>query len=73
MSRFLIAVSSMFAAGAAFAGGLSDSIVEATPETAQTVERASSAPSWVVPLVIVGLLVAVAVSSSSGSGSSYDY
>lgn len=49
-------------ASTASAGGLSDVIVEATPEV--IVAEPASNLGWVIPLIIVGALIAVAASSS---------
>lgn len=52
-------IAATFAGASAWAGGLSDVIVEAVPE-AMPVEPTSGL-GWIVPLVIVGALIAVAV------------
>ncbi|MEO1637681.1 MAG: hypothetical protein AAFU41_00365 [Pseudomonadota bacterium] len=48
------------------AGGLSDQIVEApVVEEVVTAPAESSVPSWVIPVVILGVIIAAASSSDS--------
>ena len=49
-------------ATSALAGGLADEVVEA-PIIEVAPEPAGSLPGWVIPLAIVGLVIAVASSS----------
>ncbi len=55
---------------AAWAGGLADAIVETVPE-AMPVETTDSSTGWIIPLLIVGALVAVAVASSDDDDDEY--
>ena len=51
----------LLAAGAAYAGGLSDQIVEMTPPApAPMADESGSLPGWVIPVAIIGLLIGIA-------------
>ena len=61
-SLALSAIVAALAATSALAGGLADEVVEA-PIIEVAPEPTSSLPGWVIPLAIVGLVIAIASSS----------
>ena len=63
LKKIYLALSSLFAAGTVYAGNLAEGIVES-----EIIEPAASPSSsgWVLPLVILGVVVAVAVASDDG-------
>ena len=61
---FLIAGGVLLAAGAAYAGGLGNTIVEIVPSEPMAEESGSSVPGWVIPVAILALMVGLASSSS---------
>ena len=66
----LIAGGILLAAGAAYAGGLGDSIVElAPPAPAEPMaqDNSGSIPGWVIPLAILGIMIGLASSTDDGS------
>ena len=68
---FLIAGGALLAAGAAYAGGLGDSIVEmvpAAPVEPMAEDNGSSIPGWVIPVAILALMVGLAASGSEEDG-----
>ena len=72
----LIAGGLLLAAGAAYAGGLGDTIVEmAPPAPAEPMmdDAGSSIPGWVIPLAIVGLMIGLASTDDDDDGNTvYD-
>ncbi len=66
MKKTLLIVGGLvLAAGAAYAGGLGDTIVEMAPPAPvepMADSNDGSLPGWVIPLAIVGLLIGLAVS-----------
>jgi len=63
MKKLLLSAGAIIAGAAAYAGGLSDAITETVPEMVPPPAEPTSATGWIIPLVIVGALIAVAVSS----------
>ena len=68
----LIAGGILLAAGAAYAGGLSDTIVEMAPPAPvdPVADAGGSVPGWVIPVVIIGLLIGLASSTTEDDGGS---
>jgi hypothetical protein len=62
------AIGTTFAGAAAWAGGLSDAIVETVPDEVMPMAAEGSGTGWIIPAIIVGLLIAVAVSGDDGDG-----
>ena len=73
MKRTLfIAGGILLAAGAAYAGGLADTIVEMTPPAPAEpmADSSGSLPSWVIPVVILGLMIGLATTGGDDDGGS---
>lgn len=66
---FVGAMGVTIAGAAAWAGGLSDAIVETVPDEVMPVAAEGSANGWIIPVVIVGLLLAAA---AAGGGDDDD-
>ena len=62
-SLLLAATIATFAAGSALAGGLADEFMEA-PVIEVAPEPTGTLPGWVIPLAIIGIVIAVASSDS---------
>lgn len=63
----LIAGGVLLAAGAAYAGGLGDTIVEMAPPAPvepMVEDNSGSIPGWVIPLAILGIVVGLAASGT---------
>lgn len=59
----------MVAGISAYAGGLSDAIVEMVPTDVAPADNDGSLPGWVMPVVILAGLIGVAALASDGSDS----
>ncbi len=62
MKKFALAAALAATASTAFAGGLAPVVVE--PEVIVEEAPASSMAGWLIPLIIVGVIIAVASSTS---------
>ena len=73
MLRMMVgAIGVTFAGAAAWAGGLSDSIVESVPDEVMPMAAEGSGNGWIIPVIIVGLLIAVSVAGGDDDDSSVE-
>ena len=68
MKLFTTIVATSLLATQVAAGGLADAIVE-TPVQEEPMAAATGSSEWIIPLVILGTLIAVAAQGSSSSSS----
>lgn len=63
---------STVAAFSAYAGGVANMIVETAPAIMEPTDAAgSSAPSWVIPVIIIAALIGAAAMSGDDNNSGY--
>jgi len=71
MLRMMVsAIGVTFAGAAAWAGGLSDAIIESVPEEVMPMAAEGSGSGWIIPALIVGVLIAVAVAGGDDNDGS---